>query len=126
MGLSVVQADDNTLALAMAVHDSTYCIDFSIHKIQADGGDSKGSDYIADFLIPEIQRYENEHLVKFVGAGIPPKLHTMSPTLCSRLWLALDIIPLVLRPDYDSNERSFWDVKNVDEQADSMARKCIM
>lgn len=51
----------------------------------------------------------------------------MSPSLCSRLWLELDIIPIVMRPDDDLNKRNnFWDVKRVDEQADSMARKCIL
>jgi hypothetical protein len=32
----------------------------------------------------------------------------------------------VLRPDHEAKEKNFWDVKRVDEQADSMARKCIL
>ena len=48
----------------------------------------------------------------------------LSPVLPSRIWAELDIVPMVFRvgmtfaPDrYD---------QRVDEQADSMARKCIM
>jgi alpha,alpha-trehalose phosphorylase (configuration-retaining) len=57
---------------------------------------------------------------------MPTTLKYMAPSLCSRLWLELDIVPIVLRPDDDhKGEKTFFDVKRVDEQADSMARKCI-
>lgn len=125
LGLSAVHVDDKTVAVAMAIHDATYCIDFSVRHVDV-AKKSDGVDPIADLLIPTIKEYETEHLVKFIGVGVPSKLFEISPTLCSRLWLILDIVPILLRPDGDSSERSFWDVKNVDEQADSMARKCIM
>lgn len=88
---------------------------------------SEDHDLIADYILKEVEAYEHENFVKFIGAGLPTSLKYMSPTLCSRLWLELDIIPVVLRPDSEANkEKSFWDVKRVDEQADSMVRKCIL
>ena len=86
----------------------------------------ESNDLIAEHIITEVQYYEQDNFVKFIGAGLPTTLKYMSPTLCSRLWLELDIVPVVLRPDEEQKEKSFWDVKRVDEQADSMARKCIL
>lgn len=83
-------------------------------------------DIIAEHIIREVEYYEQDNFVKFIGAGLPTTLKYMAPTLCSRLWLELDIIPVVLRPDEESKEKNFWDVKRVDEQADSMVRKCIL
>lgn len=55
----------------------------------------------------------------------------MSPQLCSRLWSELDIVPISMEPAPEGHEagpedKVFWSIKCVDEQADSMARKCIM
>ena len=36
----------------------------------------------------------------------------------------LDIVPIV--EEFESKNSTYWDAKCVDEQADSMARKCIM
>jgi hypothetical protein len=69
-------------------------------------------------------------MCKFIGAGLPHDLAKRTPKLCSRLWLDLDIIPISLLPDIDGDNNprqdNFWIVKDVEEQADSMARKCIM
>lgn len=51
------------------------------------------------------------------------------PTLCSRIWAELDIVPLVLRSDAvtDANWTSSepGTEKTLDEQAESVARKCL-
>ncbi len=79
-----------------------------------------------------MESYEHENLAKFVGAGLPLELLKKAPRLCSRLWLELDIVPISVIPEvegHDSgepNERGYWSAKCVDEQADSMARKCVM
>lgn len=86
-----------------------------------------GQDPIADYIIEAVESYEHSTFSKFIGAGLPHSLMLVSPSLCSRLWLELDIVPLVMHPqDQYSKGKCFWDVKRVDEQADSMARKCIM
>lgn len=119
-------SDDRTAVVALAIHDTVYLIDFSVKYIVLDDALKMGQDLIANYVIEEVEKYEHENFVKFIGAGLATTLKYMSPSLCSRLWLELDIVPIVLRPDDDSKEKSFWDVKRVDEQADSMARKCIM
>lgn len=55
----------------------------------------------------------------------------LAPTLCSQLWAKLDIVPISLKPDEYANDpagkdQPFWNAKDIDEQADSMARKSIM
>jgi len=126
LGVSAVFADDHTAVVALAIHDTVYLVDFSVKHIVLDDAMKMGADLIADYVISEVEKYEHENFSKFIGAGLPTTLKYMSPSLCSRLWLELDIVPVVMRPDDEHKEKSFWDVKRVDEQADSMARKCIM
>ncbi len=88
-------------------------------------------DLVANHVIAELESYEHNNLSKFIGAGLPFELIKKSPKLCSRLWLELDIVPISILPESDgyeaeSKDQNFWTAKCVDEQADSMARKCIM
>ncbi|WAO87443.1 Glycos-transf-1 domain-containing protein [Fusarium falciforme] len=126
LGISGVFSDDQTAIVSLAINDSIYLLDFSVKHIVLDDVLRVDQDLIADYVLEEVEKYERENFAKFVGAGLPTTLRYMSPSLCSRLWLDLDIIPIVLRPDGEEREKSFWDVKRVDEQADSMARKCVM
>ncbi|EFW99034.1 trehalose synthase [Grosmannia clavigera kw1407] len=126
IGISAVFADDHTAVVALAIHDTVYLVDFSVRRIELDDALRTGDDLIAEHIISDIRKYELENFAKFIGAGLPATLKYMSPSLCSRLWLELDIIPIVIRPDDESKEKNFWDAKRVDEQADSMARKCIL
>lgn len=129
VGISAVFADENTAAVAIAIHDTVYLVDFSVKHIVLDDPKKTGHDPITDYVISALQDYEQEKFAKFIGAGLPTTVNDdMSPSLCSRLWLEIDIVPIVLRPDAggDSKDKSFWGIKRVDEQADSMARKCIM
>ena len=85
-----------------------------------------GRDLIADYIISTVRKYEHDNLTKFIGAGLPRHLRQMSPTLCPRLWAELDIVPICMRPDREQREGDYWDDRLIDEQADSMARKCLM
>ncbi|KAI0376251.1 glycosyltransferase family 4 protein [Hypomontagnella monticulosa] len=124
LGISAVVSDNDTVVLSIATHDHTYLIDYMVEHLKLNDPEHKGEDVIADYVISQVQKYERENFVKFVGAGLPLNLKDLSPTLNSRLWLDIDIVPIDF--DVDSSESSFWDDKNVDEQADSMARKCVM
>lgn len=126
MGIAAVALDDNKVAVSLAAHDTTYLLDFTVEHLQLDPKHTATRDVIADYVIDAVQRYEREHYVKMIGAGVSAIVTQLSPKLCSRLWLQVDVIPIVLH-HYDSTERpSFWEAKQVDEQADSMARKCVM
>lgn len=91
----------------------------------------KDVDVIADYVVGELEKYEHENLSKFIGAGVPYDIMKRSPKLSSKLWLEIDIVPISIMPELDGLEtevkdRSHWNEKCIDEQADSMARKCIM
>jgi hypothetical protein len=93
----------------------------------------------SDFIISELKNYSKMHMEKIVGLGMPRHVAEHCPTLCSRLWAELDIIPLVLSESAlvdrlsvgqsietrGSSAAGTWDTKTVDEQAESMARKCV-
>ncbi|KAI5920868.1 family 4 glycosyltransferase [Camillea tinctor] len=119
MGISAVHGDDGTVTVSIAAHDQTYLLDFTLDHLRPE----EGKDVVADYVIAEIQKYEHENFSKIVGAGLPAHVEKMSPGLCSRLWLDIDVVPIVI--PVNRSEESFWDSKRVDEQADSMARKCI-
>jgi alpha,alpha-trehalose phosphorylase (configuration-retaining) len=124
LGVSANKSEDgNSAEVAIAVRDSTYLLDFSVDHFDIDEDSSDEEDTIADHVISVIQKYEHEHFVKFIGAGLPAKLKQMCPTLCSRLWLETDIIPVVVAASAKTGK--FWETKDVDEQADSMGRKCL-
>lgn len=108
--------------MSMAFHDHTYLVDYTIEHLPLKRGGPQKKNLIAEFVIDAARQYEHENNVKFIGAAMPKRLVEMSPRLCSRLWLDLDVVPLVIsyRPEKDR----FWIARNVDEQADSMARKC--
>lgn len=117
--------------IAVAIHDSTYLLDFSVQTIETKDAIGQGEDPITDYVTKELETYEQTNFAKFIGAGLPTELLKQLPKLCSRLWLDLDIVPISIVPEVEghemnSKERSFWHAKCVDEQADSMARKCIM
>ncbi|KAG7404188.1 Trehalose phosphorylase [Fusarium oxysporum f. sp. rapae] len=107
LGISATFSNDQTELIALAIND--------------------------DYVVKEVEDYEHENFAKFIGAELPTKLGRISKTLCSRLWLDLDIVPIVVlaeREDKGEEDRkgkkNFCNVKRVDEQADSMVRKCVM
>lgn len=117
------------MTLAVAFHDSIYLHDFTIKQLNLKGVSSITENNITTYLVNELRRYENNNLVKCVGAGIPGNVTKIAPRLSSRLWTELDTVPISLKtpaePCVGSKHYSYWDKKPVDEQADSMARKCI-
>jgi hypothetical protein len=117
--------------IATAIRDPVYLHDFTVKHLELNGSQKKTEDIITDYIINDLYSYEKRVFCKFIGAGIPNELAKIAPKLTSRLWLELDIVPISLRPDEESRKSgakysSHWEIKCVDEQADSMARKCIM
>lgn len=136
LGLSAVFIDKETVAVAFSAHNTVYLLDYAVRHFSLSGEDDDGSqgeaedqDILARRIVEGIKKYERDNFIKFLGVGLPTTLKQMSPRLCSKLWLELDIVPIVMRPDIDHNDdvtACFWDLKGVEEQADSMARKCIL
>ena len=66
-----------------------------------------------------------------MGLAMPLRLARQCPDLCSRLWMELDIIPLALPEEHKDPSRQEltsnlnWDARTVDEQAESLGRKCV-
>ena len=126
----MVLSDSNEGMIALAIHDGVYLLDFCVDHVGWND-ERHASNSIADFIISKLSKYQHEHLCKILGAGVPQKVTSMSPTLCSRLWAELDVLP-VSPHDYSieglkaEHDQISWDNRSVEEQADSMARKCIM
>lgn len=116
--------------VAIAIHDGIYLQDFSVKSISLN--EHSKDDRIADHVVEELKAYERSYLAKFIGAGFPLGLSEQSPALSSRLWLELDIVPILIpvnlvhTTEFEVKGSTYWNSKSVDEQADSMARKCIM
>ncbi|KLP04678.1 related to CCG-9 trehalose synthase (clock-controlled gene-9) [Fusarium fujikuroi] len=133
LGISAAFSNDQTALIALAINDGVYLTDFSVKHLDLSDGQAIGRDAIADYVLKEVEDYQHGNFAKFIGAGLPATLGCVSKTLCSRLWLDLDIVPIVVlagREDEDEEDRKgekyFWNMKRVDEQADSMVRKCVM
>jgi hypothetical protein len=83
------------------------------------------TDWVADHVIAELDRYRKEHVCKILGAGVIAELDGQSPTLCSRLWFDLDIVPMVVTSNWVLRPEKEQIQQRVDEIADSAARKCL-
>ncbi|KAL6229500.1 hypothetical protein BDW75DRAFT_235169 [Aspergillus navahoensis] len=84
---------------------------------------------ITDFVMTEVKEYQESHIQKFIGLAMSSELAESCPDLCSRLWLELDIIPMVLSRAEESVSWGSYDealpLKSLDERAESIARKCL-
>lgn len=95
--------------------------------------DKEGAKATTDFIVSELKSYGEQHLEKIIGVAMPKHVADRLPGLCSRLWAELDILCLVL-PESSLNEQypsrgpkgtRKDDPKTIDEQAESMSRKCV-
>lgn len=130
-GVSSFFTDTNTSTIAIAIRDPTYLLDFVETKLETDPATC--TQKATDFIVNQLREYMNKHLEKVLGLAMPTRVANDCTHLCSRLWAELDIIPLVLPESrlldpFTSRERSeqrTWDSRTIDEQAESMARKCV-
>ncbi|KAG8926435.1 hypothetical protein FRC01_008871 [Tulasnella sp. 417] len=121
-----------TIEIGIAVHDGDYSIDYSIQKIQYNDSPLSSGPLMVDHITRQLRHISKEHLFKFVGGGVTEKLHEMAPTLCTRIWLDLDMVPMVFkvrdtaRPVKPSAANDAPKPRPIDEQADSAVRKLVM
>ncbi|KAF2176263.1 glycosyltransferase family 4 protein [Zopfia rhizophila CBS 207.26] len=155
IGIAVAEGAGGTIDVGFASHDGTYSIDFAVTTLGGRNGTSgtnsgqetpgasgtqtpsgtrtplppeERAGALAEYLVDKIRQYQKEHLYKFVGAGLTKKAVQMSPQLPSKLWWELDIVPLVFEIglEYPYTLKIRHSSILVDEEADSMARKCLM
>ncbi|KIO06398.1 glycosyltransferase family 4 protein [Pisolithus tinctorius Marx 270] len=82
--------------VAISVHDSVYNTDFSSTVVSYSPNDpAKNAADIENHVIDTIKRFSQEHICKFLGAGVTLSLLKECPNLCTRLWFELDIVPIV-------------------------------
>jgi hypothetical protein len=82
------------------------------------------STLLADYLASKFQDYKHNHLYKLVGIGMTKRVSLLSPELPGRLWSELDIVPLIFKQPF--RDLSYGEEQiTVEEEADSMARKCL-
>ncbi|KAJ3454110.1 hypothetical protein MRS44_018004 [Fusarium solani] len=114
------------VTLAVAVRDSSYMLDYAQHDISS-GNLHPDWAVITDHIIVTAREYQQDHAEKFIGLAMSTDLAERCPNLCARLWLELDIIPIVLRKVEEKVSWGSYDeqlpFKSLDEQAESMARK---
>uniref|UniRef100_A0A8H7K7B8 Glycosyl transferase family 1 domain-containing protein n=1 Tax=Bionectria ochroleuca TaxID=29856 RepID=A0A8H7K7B8_BIOOC len=123
-GISAVVKSDGTFRAALAIYDALYLRDF--HDADVVINDKTGFDGLTDHLIDYLKSYERGNLAKFIGCGVLSSVLDHSKLICSRLWLELDIVPIVIPAPTETRHNGHWIAKPVDELADSMARKSIM
>ncbi|MCJ1396938.1 hypothetical protein MMC11_000130 [Xylographa trunciseda] len=126
VGISAIVCSDR-IEVGLSANDATSSLDFTVRHLKELPETAEGrSKLVADFIIEIMQKFQHEHVCKFLGAGITEALFKeISPELPPRLWKELDVVPLVFRVGV--NYRSNMEARQrVDELADSMARKCIM
>ncbi|KAJ6547418.1 glycosyltransferase family 4 protein [Mycena capillaripes] len=92
VGIAGNNVDSGKFEIALAVHDGVYSTDFTSATITP--GKNKAND-IEAFTILTLRKFSSEHLCKFLGAGVTVALLREAPNLATRLWLELDIVPIV-------------------------------
>lgn len=136
-GMAATLSEGHASAVAIAIRDTTYLLDFIEERLEPKEGSDAASS-LTGFIISRLKAYAENHLEKIIGIAMPCHIADDCPLLCSRLWAELDIVPLVLpetsmRDHFPSKEGSHpepestqdVDPKSLDEQAESMSRKCV-
>lgn len=149
IGIAVADGLDSSIDIAFVIHDGTYSMDFATVSIGAELSSSsepsaatseansgtttpataeERADCFSEEIISKIKRYRDEHFYKFIGAGVTTKAAKTCPQLPTRLWLELDIVPLVLEPSSGRKNTGTPDAPKymiVDEEADAVVRKAL-
>lgn len=160
LGLAATVSTTGEIIVALSPSDGTYNIDFAMCTLDSQGneipsenrsksnpedGDTnrvasgavntpvlseEASRKLIGYFVNKIRQYSQSVCCKFVGVGITLRLAQLCPQLPAKLWLELDIVPLVIEQHFEWSEsrsvRNRHRELNVDEEADSMARKCLM
>ncbi|RPB28633.1 UDP-Glycosyltransferase/glycogen phosphorylase [Terfezia boudieri ATCC MYA-4762] len=136
-GLAVIEKHPCLLEIGICTHDGTYSTDYCMHHLHIPENTSHTdrANMCIKHIIEQLKFFSTEHTLKFVGAGITEKSLEITPTLPSVLWKDMDIVPMVYKVAYiappslangvmGGEYEGEMAIIDVDEQADSAARKC--
>ncbi|KHO00424.1 clock-controlled protein-9 protein [Metarhizium album ARSEF 1941] len=118
VGISATLHRKQRMTVAFAFRNAVHLVDFHVADLEL-----AGETPITDGIVGCLESYARAKSAKIIAAGLPSLLGDRCSTLCPRLWLELDVIPFVIPEENWTGTP--WRDKNVDEQADSMARRCI-
>ncbi|KAF2114942.1 putative trehalose synthase-like protein [Lophiotrema nucula] len=135
-GIAVQEVEDGKVDVALVCHDETYSIDFTTFVMDIPSRPSTPipssgarAAALADYIVKKLSTYSKENTYKFVGAGLTKNTFEMCPQLPSRLYQEYDIVAFVFERSAKSSRtldpQKYTEVL-VDEEADSMARKCVL
>ena len=124
VGVAASLRDGSHIDIGFCSHDGTYSTDFTVLTLTVEDGKDVAST-LAEHIVLRIRQYAEERNYKFVGAGITQATLKLSPCLSARMWADLDVVPLVFAAKIDAPLKLQQELA-VDEQADSMARECVM
>ncbi|EMD34497.1 glycosyltransferase family 4 protein [Gelatoporia subvermispora B] len=96
-GIAGAIINNNTqFEVAVSIHDSVYNTDFASSVVPYDPNDPDAqASAIEKHVLDTLRKFSQEHLCKFLGAGVTLSLLKEAPNLCTRLWLETDIVPIV-------------------------------
>ncbi|KAE8165723.1 hypothetical protein BDV40DRAFT_308648 [Aspergillus tamarii] len=131
-GISELVTDGSDGKVTLAIRNATQLVDFFVYRLVVHGGHVLS--VATSEFISHLRSYGKKNRTKIVAVAVPQTLVNKWPSLCSHLWKDLDAVPLVLEckdrireKDEPGELATFlgWERKELDEQADSMARKCL-
>jgi alpha,alpha-trehalose phosphorylase (configuration-retaining) len=142
LGIAAIEQDNGSVDVSLVSHDGTYNSDFAVetfsnqssaeenaHKSSKNTSATRFdaeelSSLLADYFVTKVRDYEQVHDYKFVGVGMTSQTALLSPGLPAKLWSELDIVPLIFEKSLDYLKFGRGQTM-VDEEADSMVRKCL-
>ncbi|KIK59828.1 glycosyltransferase family 4 protein [Collybiopsis luxurians FD-317 M1] len=87
---------NNQYEISISIHDSVYNTDYtSITFSYSPNTLETMSKEIEKRILETLRKFSQEHLCKFLGAGVTLSLLKDAPNICTKLWLELDIVPVV-------------------------------
>ena len=95
-GIAAQVKGTSSLEVAISIHDGTYSTDYAATALDFEENQMESNaTTIENHIIQTLRIFSNEHVCKFMGAGVTLALLDNVPNLCTRLWLEVDIVPVV-------------------------------
>ncbi|KAK6439392.1 hypothetical protein LTR95_004406 [Oleoguttula sp. CCFEE 5521] len=128
VGLAIRPCQNHAVEIGLVCHDGTATIDFMVHMLHLSHAENEEfpldlsihgkAQALEGCVVNTLRTIARDNACRFVAAGIASDIIQACPSLPSRLWMELDILPIVLDRNFDRQD--------VDEIIDSMARKCVL